>query len=248
MAGGSGHDWAMSRERASFSGEIRRVVGSIGSAEALAGVTCRVVPELCDLVEIRLDGLLAGGFPVESAAWAHLAGVPLMFTARRRDEGGTGDLDAATRSGLLRKALADAAVIDVEVASIGEMGGLLDEAAAAGVPWVASFHDFEKLPASGVLEDAARRALAAGAAVFKVAARLHGPDDLARLAGFQASNWGLPLATMGMGPLAPVSRLLCAQYGSALNYGYLGETPTAPGQWDCGTLKQAIARLAPPGT
>jgi 3-dehydroquinate dehydratase-1 len=50
---------------------------------------------------------------------------------------------------------------------------------------------------------------------------------------------------MGMGPLAPVSRLLCAQCGSVLNYGFLGETATAPGQWDSALLKTAIARLAP---
>jgi 3-dehydroquinate dehydratase-1 len=50
---------------------------------------------------------------------------------------------------------------------------------------------------------------------------------------------------MGMGVLAPVSRLLCAQCGSVLNYGFLGETPTAPGQWDSALLKQAISRLAP---
>jgi hypothetical protein len=30
-----------------------------------------------------------------------------------------------------------------------------------------------------------------------------------------------------------------------LNYGYLGETPTAPGQWDAALLKQEVARLAP---
>jgi 3-dehydroquinate dehydratase-1 len=95
------------------------------------------------------------------------------------------------------------------------------------------------------LEAAAQQARAAGAAAFKVAARVDSPADVARLAEFQRSDQGLPLATMGMGPLAPVSRLLCAQYGSVLNYGYLGETPTAPGQWDCGLLKQAIARLAP---
>jgi 3-dehydroquinate dehydratase-1 len=236
----------MSRERASFSGPIRRVVGSIGSAEALARVECGVVPETCDMIEIRLDALAAGGALAGRNSWVHLAGVPLLFTARRRDEGGTGDLDAAARSGLLREALADAAVIDVEVASIDEMGDILGAAAAAGVPWVASFHDFEKLPETAVLEAAAGRALAAGAAVFKVAARLHGPDDLARLADFQAASRRLPVSTMGMGPLGPVSRLLCAQYGSVLNYGYLGETPTAPGQWDCGTLKQAIARLATP--
>ena len=48
---------------------------------------------------------------------------------------------------------------------------------------------------------------------------------------------------MGMGVLAPVSRLLCAQSGSLLNYGYIGQTLTAPGQWDSLRLKQAIANL-----
>jgi 3-dehydroquinate dehydratase-1 len=88
-------------------------------------------------------------------------------------------------------------------------------------------------------------ALAAGAAVFKVAARVHSPSDVSALAGFQVLDHGLPVATMGMGPLAPVSRLMCAQYGSVLNYGYLGSVPTAPGQWSGARLKEAIAALEP---
>jgi len=80
--------------------------------------------------------------------------------------------------------------------------------------------------------------------VFKAAAKLHSPADLAALAAFQQADHGLPKALMGMGPLAPVSRLLCAQYGSVLNYGYLGQTPTAPGQWSAARLKDAIAALA----
>jgi 3-dehydroquinate dehydratase-1 len=143
---------------------------------------------------------------------------------------------------LLESALGHAACIDIEVASIGEMSGLLKKLT---IPWIASFHDFERLPPTEVLEDAAKRAKDAGAAAFKTAAKLHHPADLARLADFQLADHGLPVATMGMGPLAPVSRLLCAQCGSVLNYGYLGKTPTAPGQWDAALLKQAIARLAP---
>ena len=96
-----------------------------------------------------------------------------------------------------------------------------------------------------MLEDAAKRAKDAGAAAFKAAAKLHSPADIARLADFQLADHGILVATMGMGPLAPVSRLLCAQCGSVLNYGFLGETPTAPGQWDAASLKQAIARLVP---
>ncbi len=72
---------------------------------------------------------------------------------------------------------------------------------------------------------------------------LAGAVDLARLAEFQLADHGLPVATMGMGPLAAVSRLLCAQCGSVLNYGHLGITATAPGQWDAALLQQALARL-----
>ena len=96
-----------------------------------------------------------------------------------------------------------------------------------------------------MLAAAAAKALDAGAAAFKAAARLHGPGDLARLAEFQLRDHGLPVATMGMGPLAPVSRLLCAQCGSVLNYGFLGSRPTAPGQWDAATLRHAVRKLEP---
>ena len=113
------------------------------------------------------------------------------------------------------------------------------------IPWIASFHDFEKLPESAVLAQAAQLAKAAGASLFKAAARLQQPADLARLAEFQLADHGIAVATMGMGPLAAVSRLLCAQCGSGLNYGYLGKTPTAPGQWDAALLKLAIDRLVP---
>ena len=51
------------------------------------------------------------------------------------------------------------------------------------------------------------------------------------------------MSMMGMGELAPASRLLYAQHGSLLNYGYLGEEPTAPGQWPAILLKEAISNI-----
>lgn len=171
--------------------------------------------------------------------------MPLLFTARRFEEGGALAIGPDARMSLLRGALDQAALIDIEVASIREMGALLEELAERQIPWIASYHDFNKLPATAALEDAARQAKDAGAAVFKAAAQLASPADLARLTDFQLADHGIPVATMGMGPLAPVSRLLCAQSGSLLNYGYLGTTATAPGQWDAALLRQAIARLTP---
>ncbi|KAB2639910.1 MAG: type I 3-dehydroquinate dehydratase [Verrucomicrobia bacterium] len=222
------------------------VVGSFGDVAALREATAGGIAQRCDVAEIRLDVMLAQGVEPTRALWQQLAGVPLLFTARRSDEGGALGLDAAQRSSLLAAALDDAAYIDVELASHETMGDILAEASRRGIPWIASFHDFKKLPTTAVLVEAAQQARAAGAAVFKVAAQLNTLADVLRLAEFQLSPQGLPLATMGMGAWAPASRLLCAQCGSALNYGYLGSTPTAPGQWDCGLLKQAISQSLPP--
>lgn len=221
----------------------RWVVGSFGGARPLQAAGRADTLECCDVAEIRLDLLVADGMAVCRERWQHLAGVPLLFTARRKDEGGAAELDDERRMELLDEALGDAALLDIELASVEAMREIIAAAGARGVPWIASFHHFEELPASAVLEAGARRAREAGAAAFKVAARLNAPVDLVRLAEFQQSAQGLPLATMGMGPLAPVSRLLCAQSGSVLNYGYLGETPTAPGQWPCRLLREAIRQL-----
>lgn len=221
------------------------VVGSFGGAADLAETTPQDALAACDLGEIRLDLLADAGGRVDRACWAHLRGVPLLFTARRASEGGGGGFGDAVRQALLEGVLDEAACIDIEVASLGAMAGLVEELGRRRLPWVASFHDFDRLPANAELAAAAAKALAAGATAFKVAARLNGPGDLARLAEFQLRDQGLPVATMGMGPLAPVSRLLCAQCGSVLNYGFLGSRPTAPGQWDAGTLRQAVSKLEP---
>ncbi|GAA5125843.1 hypothetical protein GCM10023212_28360 [Luteolibacter yonseiensis] len=176
--------------------------------------------------------------------WAHLRGIPLLFTARRKEEGGASDLSARERMNLLETSLESAAWVDIEVASIAECGDILAELTARKIPWLASYHDFEKLPETARLEEAAAAAKAAGAAMFKAAAKMVTPADLTRLSEFQLADHGIPVSTMGMGPLAPVSRLLCAQCGSHFNYGFLGNTATAPGQWDSALLKQAVSRLS----
>ena len=219
------------------------VVGSFGQAASLRNANAGELRKSCDILEIRLDILVSEGVTPQPGLWSHLAEIPLLFTARRKEEGSPIDLDPGQRSELLRIALDDAALIDIEVASIGEMAAILKEGKQQNIPWIASYHDFNALPSNEDLTSAAKAAKAAGADVFKAAARLAGPSDIARLADFQLADHGLHVATMGMGPLAPVSRLLCAQSGSVLNYGFIGETPTAPGQWSADFLRQAVARL-----
>jgi 3-dehydroquinate dehydratase type I len=142
---------------------------------------------------------------------------------------------------MIRSVLDDAALIDIEIASISEMQPLIEEMAKAGIPWIASFHNFVETPPIDLLSAKRMAARNAGAAGFKAAVEL-GWDmsQLAPLALFVRQATDFPVSLMGMGPLAPVSRVLFGQVGSVLNYGYLGNTPTAPGQWSAQQLKEAI--------
>lgn len=220
------------------------IVGSFGRPQSIA-TTSREDAELAaDVVEIRLDLIVAENLSPKPEMWSHLVDMPLLFTARRKEEGSPIELGRSDRENLIRLAIQDAAMIDIEVASIGEMSELLRDLEELRLPWIASYHDFCKLPSDAALATAAALAKDAGASVFKAAARVNSAADLARLADFQAADHGLAVATMGMGPLAPASRLLCAQYGSVLNYGYIGTLPTAPGQWSAMFLKEAVSKLA----
>lgn len=220
------------------------VVGSFGTIKALQNATPQSLLQECDIAEIRLDLLLQWTKQDFKGLWKHLDPFPLLFTARRASEGSPIDLDHPTRENLLKSALDDAALIDIELESCEEMAGLISEMKLRNLPWIASFHDFVQLPKTENLHSATQKALAAGASAFKLAAHLNNVDDLAALAKFQHLESGISKSTMGMGALAPTSRLLCAQFGSVLNYGFIGSEPTAPGQWSARQLKQGIATLS----
>jgi len=219
------------------------VVGCLSSAEDLAELAPALAQSACDLVEIRLDGLHAGGSSAGTAVWGHLAPLPLLFTARRGDEGGAGDLDSGVRASLLRAALVDADWIDIEATSLAELAPVAEAARENGIGLVVSYHDFEAVPDEETLAGVVQTARDAGATIAKIAATPEGPAELARLAEFTARDHGIAISTMGMGPLAAASRLLCAQCGSVFNYGFLGSGPTAPGQWSATRLREAISSL-----
>lgn len=219
-----------------------RIVGSISTISGLNALISSGESPACDIVEIRLDGLAREQADLLDRPWNKL-NLPLLFTARRAEEGGMVSAAAAERSRMLETVLDDAAWVDIELASAEEMAAMLDQLRDRGIPWIASAHDFLKTPDQEVLENSAERAKELGATVFKIAAMTRCPADLTKLAEFQLLDQGIHKSTMGMGALAPVSRLLCAQCGSVLNYGFLSTSPTAPGQWSAGQLKAVIGSL-----
>lgn len=235
----------MARTDFTFPSPTSLVVGSFGDAVSLTSACPETLGAQCDIAEIRLDLFSHEIKSTGADLWKHLLPFPLLFTARCKSEGSPVDLDEITRTRLIRTAIPDASAIDIEVRNSGPMAGLISEIISENVPWIASYHDFERLPSREELEKNALLAKDAGASAFKVAAQLATMDDLTALAHFQISEQKIPLSTMGMGILAPVSRLLCAQAGSVLNYGYIGEKPTAPGQWSARRLRDCIQSLNP---
>lgn len=215
-------------------------VAPITDLRTLAQILSIPLEASCDVVEFRLDGLC--GHLDEVVSTLSSIPLPCIATARHPDEGGTGNLTAKTRMEMLRACLPDATVLDIEIRTLPDAADLINAAVESGTIILGSFHDFEKTPSLLEMSQQAQRALDLGATALKFATRLHSSKDLFQLINLLETHISnVPTSVMGMGPLGQVSRLLAAQCGSFLNYGYLLE-PNAPGQWPASELKQLITR------
>jgi 3-dehydroquinate dehydratase-1 len=192
-------------------------------------------------VEVRLDEL-TGEVRGLNRALPRIR-VPILVTARHPSEGGAGALTATRRRALLEQNLHRAAAVDVELRSATALAAVLDEAARRRVVRVVSFHDFRRTPDLPRLRDVVRKSARAGADIVKIATYLRDAKDLVALLILQAGT-KVPLATMGMGPLGKVSRLVLAATGSRLNYGYL-DKPQVKGQWPALELARRLGEVMP---
>ena len=218
-----------------------QVVGSLVDAVKWGRAGAAAVGDQCDIVEFRVEAL--GGQMGAVAEAMAACPLPVLLTVRAEEEGGLAALDGAARRAIFAALLPQAALVDVELAHFGTLSSVVAEARERGIPVVASFHDFAGTASLAALESLVGRAQEAGAAAVKFATFLRGSGDLAVLAALQESA-PLPLATMGMGPLGRVSRLLLASLGSVLNYGYLDQ-PTVAGQWSAPRLRELLRELSP---
>jgi len=207
------------------------VVGIVDSPAALSAAG-RLRSGEVDFLEWRADFLGTG--IVKSK-------IPWIVTARHPAEGGQNAMSAAARREALLELLPSAALVDIEIRSLGGMAKVLSEARNSGVGVIASFHDFHKTPTASRLEDLGKQAVDAGADVLKIATHTTSPGDVARLLDL-LDRTPLPLAVMGMGPLGMASRVMLAAAGSVLNYGWLHQ-PNVTGQWSAKDLHGLLNKI-----
>ena len=207
------------------------IVGIVDSSEAVSAAK-RLPQGRVDYLEWRAD-FLGEKIPKSPIPW--------IITARHPLEGGKNALPQARRRELLFSLLPSASLVDIEVRSLAGLSDVVACAQSNGIGVIASFHDFEKTPDAPRLRDVIRRAKDAGATLVKIATRTTTPKDVSRLLDLWNAT-PLPLAIMGMGPLGMSSRLLFANCGSALNYGWL-HSPNVPGQWSAAELRTLISKI-----
>ena len=193
-----------------------------------------------DLIELRLDSLGIGHEVIEFAK-RHHGSIPLLFTARDPLEGGTQDLPLVERNKQLEALLPFASAIDLELRNFEAYRPLVEDIKKEGLKLILSNHNFNGFDHLATIE-ALSQAQALGADVAKAAVTLKDPVDLILFESLLVDLDESPFSLMGMGAYGPVSRVLAAQHGSLLNYGYLGNEPTAPGQWPASLLKEVIAQ------
>jgi 3-dehydroquinate dehydratase type I len=218
-------------------------VGSIADARLL---DYSFSADECDIIELRLDGLLKNLQQTRDVL-IKLKSSPLqsLITARCTTEGGLSSLTTEQRCQLIGGLSPLATFVDIELANLEQMNDAADQARTNGALIIASFHDFKKTPESHLLRDKINQSIDLGADMVKLAVHHNTVEDMYRCASILQEGHPIATSFMGMGSLAPVSRVLYAQLGSLLNYGYLGDKETAPGQWPASLLSQAIRACKP---
>jgi 3-dehydroquinate dehydratase-1 len=214
------------------------VAGTIHSAACLKAAL-RPSSGALDYFEIRLDSFI--GREGELLRQLPKLKLPLIITARHPLEGGARRISTAKRRECYKQFMPCAALVDIELRSAKSLSDVISSAQMQKVGIILSYHNFQKTPSLNHLRGLATAARKAGADIFKVAVTVSTPADLAVLLSFQAGQ-NMPLSLMGMGKYGKISRLLFAQAGSVLNYGFLGSAQVA-GQWPAVLLKQRIGEL-----
>ncbi|WP_098731900.1 type I 3-dehydroquinate dehydratase [Brevibacterium epidermidis] len=198
------------------------------------------------------------------------AGLPILLTVRTGFEGGQVEITEDDYAEVVRALIAGAAevvaaggdadsglvdradsgaqavpaAVDVEIDRV-QSRGLIASAREAGLPVVASHHNFAATDSVDRLLATFTAMSEAGADIAKVAMMPQTPADVLRLLeATTAADASLPASVLGisMGPLGRTSRIMGADFGSCATFAQIGAA-SAPGQIDAVVLAGILDRI-----
>jgi 3-dehydroquinate dehydratase-1 len=143
------------------------------------------------------------------------------------------------------RALAHAAMIDVEWNPKYPWRDILKNVQKYNLALMISHHDYKETPKEKALIKIAKAAYGKKADIVKIATRVQDEDDIRTLLQLNARFAPKKMMTvMGMGPFGTLSRLAAPLFKACLLYGFIG-TPTASGQLPFRDLQDRIRSLYP---
>lgn len=211
------------------------------SREGLCEQAAEAAAHRPDLIEWRADGLDWSRPEAELhdllvEVKKSAGGVPLVFTLRKKGEGGLCSLPEEMRIKLMEQAIntGHLAYLDAELSTDASMiKRIINAAGGNGTRVILSYHDFDGTPGEDFLIGIIKSASEMGADIAKVAVTAKSGGDVLRLLGaaYKVKNdgTGIPFSVMAMGPLGAFTRIAAGVFGSEIVYAS-GGTVTAPGQ------------------
>ncbi len=204
-----------------------------------------------DLIEWRADGFgwrhnTISVFEIIKGIKEIINRIPLIFTLRRREEGGLGNITEDLRLRIIKDALLtyDVDYLDLELSTCPEnIRDIRETAVKTGAQLMLSYHDFDKTPTEEALSAKVRRARELGADMIKIAVTARDPGDVLKLLAFtyRIKNEGLniPITIMAMGRLGTFARIATGFFGSDIIYAS-GTVATASGQISVWRLRDIL--------
>ena len=208
--------------------QVPLVVGTVSSGDGLKYL--RDCPKGVDLVEIRLDTLLAKGVAPDliqesMANRAH----PVLLTLRTREEGGSFNWRSRQRVLFFLKFIPFADAVDLELTNLPRLPRVIRAIRRLKKDLVISSHSLKRKLTPLRLRRLLQEFRKTRAQVYKIVGLARHRRDLRVLAEPLLNQSHMRLAIMGSGPLATASRMSFPALGSRLLYVHLDE-PVAPGQ------------------
>jgi 3-dehydroquinate dehydratase type I len=198
------------------------------NAEALAAL--HQIASLGYLAELRLDYLENPNLP----ELLHNPPTPIIVTNRPGNEGGWWRGSEAQRQELLEMALEfGVPYLDVEARSERGWRNHFIKNRPSSTKIILSWHDFQKTPESGELEDILMELTSAGADIIKLVTMAQDESDNLRLLAMipLARARGKEIIAFCMGPRGKLSRVISPMVGGYLSFATLATgQESAPGQ------------------
>jgi 3-dehydroquinate dehydratase/shikimate dehydrogenase len=214
----------------------------VARASELAPAIARAA-EVADIIELRLDCLLAGELDPAKSSLGSLIGkveAPIILTMRGSEQGGrlSLDLDQRLQFWASLGAAAENGLKDFELDLVQEYqsrpGGRVDWSRV-----ICSYHDFTGVPSD--FERIYEQMAATPARILKIAVQAEDATDCLPVFHLlkRAQREGREMIAIAMGQAGIMTRILGPSRGSFLTYGSLDdESATAPGQLTARALRE----------